>query len=292
MKNLDVSYSRLDIESVIQELAPQYKQKMVKRAEKALAKARTKDSMTAFSKLTESVNGHVQIVDQSPLIVPLAQLLSDSQRGEMFESLHQILRGYRESLEFDRRVLLEQFELADFARKVVGVGSVGTRAWIALMLGRDGQDPLFLQMKEAEASVLEECHGPSEFSNHGERVVVGQRLTQATSDIFLGWLHVDAGLDNQPRDFYGRQLKDWKARRRSSRWPQGLRRAERTRLPTARGGSQLRRDHSGGRVRQPGGAPRPAVRACSKTRCPAARTRCALRSGSSCGRCSPQPRGT
>ena len=107
-------------------------------------------------------------------------------------------------------MLLEQFELADFARKVVGVGSVGTRAWIALMLGRDGQDPLFLQMKEAEASVLEEFLGPSEFSNHGERVVVGQRLMQATSDIFLGWLHIDSGLDGKARDFYGRQLKDWK----------------------------------------------------------------------------------
>ena len=101
--------------------------------------------------------------------------------------------AYRETLEHDRRVLLEQFRLTDFARKVVGVGSVGTRAWIALMLGRDGQDPLFLQMKEAEASVLEEFLGPSEFDNHGERVVTGQRLMQATSDIFLGWLHVESG---------------------------------------------------------------------------------------------------
>ena len=128
----------------------------------------------------------------------------------MFEALRQLVRGYRETLEFDRRVLLEEFELTDFARKVVGVGSVGTRACIALLLGRDGQDPLFLQMKEAEASVLEEFLGPSEFSNHGERVVVGQRLMQATSDIFLGWLHIDSGLDGKPRDFYGRQLKDWK----------------------------------------------------------------------------------
>ena len=107
-------------------------------------------------------------------------------------------------------MLLEEFQLADFARKVVGVGSVGTRAWIALMLGRDGQDPLFLQMKEAEASVFEEFLGPSEFSNHGERVVVGQRLMQASSDIFLGWLHVESGIDGQARDFYARQLKDWK----------------------------------------------------------------------------------
>jgi len=210
MKNLEVWYSHLDIESVIEELAPRFKQKIVKRSETALAKARTKDSMAAFSKLTESVNGHVRIVDQSPLIVPIEQLAPGQERDEMFEALHQLLRGYRQTLEFDRRVLLEQFELADFARKVVGVGSVGTRAWIALLLGRDGQDPLFLQMKEAEASVLEEFLGPSKFKNHGERVVVGQRLMQATSDIFLGWLHVDSGLDNQTRDFYGRQLKDWK----------------------------------------------------------------------------------
>jgi uncharacterized protein (DUF2252 family) len=210
MKNLDAWYSRLDIDSVIEELAPRFKRKVVKRAEKNVAKARTKDSMTAFSKLTHSVDGQVQIVDQSPLIVPIELLAPGQERDEMFEALHQLLSGYRESLELDRRMLLERFELTDFARKVVGVGSVGTRAWIALLLGRDGQDPLFLQMKEAEASVLEEFLGPSEFSNHGERVVTGQRLMQATSDIFLGWLHVDAGLDDQPRDFYGRQLKDWK----------------------------------------------------------------------------------
>jgi uncharacterized protein (DUF2252 family) len=165
--------------------------------------------MAAFSKLTQSVNGDVRIVDQSPLIVPIDQL-APAERDEMFEALRELLRGYRRTLEFDRRVLLEQFRLTDFARKVVGVGSVGTRAWIALLLGRDGQDPLFLQMKEAEASVLEGILGASEFSNHGERVVTGQRLMQAASDIFLGWLHVKSGLDQKPRDFYGRQLKDWK----------------------------------------------------------------------------------
>jgi uncharacterized protein (DUF2252 family) len=210
MSNLDVWYSRLDIESVLQEFGSQFKPKVVKRAQKGLAKARTKDSMTAFSKLTEVVDGEARIVDESPLIVPIDQLAQGREREEMFEELHGLLRGYRETLEFDRRVLLEEFDLTDLARKVVGVGSVGTRAWIALLLGRDGQDPLFLQMKEAEASVLEEFLGPSEFSNHGERVVVGQRLMQATSDIFLGWLHVEAGLDGKPRDFYARQLKDWK----------------------------------------------------------------------------------
>jgi uncharacterized protein (DUF2252 family) len=210
MKDLDVWYSHLDIETVLQDFASQFKPRIVKQTEKNLARARTKDSMAAFSKLTHVVDGKVRIIDQSPLIVPIEILAADQERDEMFEALHQLLRGYRETLEFDRRVLLERFELTDFARKVVGVGSVGTRAWIALLLGRDGQDPLFLQMKEAEASVLEEFLGPSEFSNHGERVVTGQRLMQATSDIFLGWLHVDSGLDDKPRDFYGRQLKDWK----------------------------------------------------------------------------------
>jgi uncharacterized protein (DUF2252 family) len=210
MKNLDVWYSRFDVENVLQEFSSEFKPKRIKRAEKQLAKARTKDSMAAFSKLTHAVNGHVRIVDQSPLIVPIDQLAEGHERGETFEVIQEQVRRYRQTLEFDRRVLLEEFELTDVARKVVGVGSVGTRAWIALLLGRDGQDPLFLQIKEAEASVLEEFVGESQFSNHGERVVSGQRLMQAASDIFLGWLHVDAGIDGMPRDFYVRQLKDWK----------------------------------------------------------------------------------
>jgi uncharacterized protein (DUF2252 family) len=210
MENLQTWYSQLATERLLGEYAGQFKQKMVKQTKKTLAKARTKDSMAAFSKLTHVVDGQVRIIDQSPLIVPIDQLAPGQERNEMFEALHELVRSYRETLEFDRRILLEQFELTDFARKVVGVGSVGTRAWIALMLGRDGGDPLFLQLKEAEASVLEEFLGPSEFSNHGERVVVGQRLMQASSDIFLGWLHVDSGLDGRSRDFYGRQLKDWK----------------------------------------------------------------------------------
>jgi uncharacterized protein (DUF2252 family) len=210
MKQLEVWYAHLDTETVLQDYASQFKPRAVKRTERSLAKARTKDSMTAFSKLTHIVDGTARIVDQSPLIVPIDQLDAGRQREEIAEDLHRLLRRYRDSLEPDRRVLLEAFKLSDFARKVVGVGSVGTRAWIALMLGRDGQDPLFLQMKEAEASVLEEFLGPSEHTNHGARVVIGQRLMQATSDIFLGWLHVDAGLDGKARDFYIRQLKDWK----------------------------------------------------------------------------------
>jgi uncharacterized protein (DUF2252 family) len=210
MKNLDVWYAHLDIESVLSELASQLKPRMAKRTAKTLAKARTKDSMSAFSKLTTEVNGEARIVAEPPLIVPIDDLAQGVERDEMFDGLHELLNDYRATLEHDRRILLEQFHLTDFARKVVGVGSVGTRAWIALLLGLDGQDPLFMQLKEAEASVLEEFSAPSQFHNHGERVVVGQRLMQATSDIFLGWLHVKSGIDGKERDFYARQLKDWK----------------------------------------------------------------------------------
>ncbi len=224
MNNLDVWYSHLDIETALKELGPQLKAQQVKRTEKTLAKARTKDSMSAFSKLTRMVEGEPRIVAEPPLIVPIDDLAQGSERDEMFDGLHELLRSYRATLEHDRRVLLEEFRLVDLARKVVGVGSVGTRAWIALMLGRDGKDPLFLQLKEAEASVLEEFLGPSEFANHGQRVVTGQRLMQASSDIFLGWLHVEEGIDGGvPRDFYGRQLKDWKGSAEIERMnPSGL----------------------------------------------------------------------
>ena len=211
MNNLDVWYAHLEIESALEEFGSQLQPKAVKRTEKALAKARTKDSMSAFSKLTRVVDGEARHRRRT------AADRADRRPRCRATSAMRCSKGCTSCCaptaprcEYDRRVLLEEFRLADFARKVVGVGSVGTRAWIALMLGRDGQDPLFLQMKEAEASVLEEFVAPSEFDNHGERVVAGQRLMQATSDIFLGWLHVESGIDGQARDFYGRQLKDWK----------------------------------------------------------------------------------
>jgi len=210
MKNLDVWYAHLDVDAILKELGSQLKPKMIKQTEQALAKARARDSMSAFSKLTHVVDGEPRILADPPLIVPIHDLAQGSERSEMFELLHERMRAYRETLEFDRRVLLEQFRLVDFARKVVGVGSVGTRAWIALLLGLDGDDPLFVQLKEADNSVLEEFLPHSEFENHGQRVVAGQRLMQATSDILLGWLHVEEGLDGRPRDFYGRQLRDWK----------------------------------------------------------------------------------
>ncbi len=210
MGNLDVWYAHADVEGLRKEFGAELKGKQAKRTDKALAKARTRDSMSAFSKLTRVVDGQLRIADQSPLIVPIEDLGDDHSRDEIYAELRTLLREYRGTLEFDRRILAEEFQLVDMARKVVGVGSVGTRAWIALLLGRDEHDPLFLQMKEAEASVFEPFLGPSEFANHGERVVVGQRLMQASSDILLGWLHVERGLDGQARDFYVRQLRDWK----------------------------------------------------------------------------------
>lgn len=182
----------------------------MKDTRKAIAKARTRDSMSAFSKLTRVVDGEVRIVDESPLVVPIDRLAQGAKRERILQRLHKVLGAYRDSLPADRRALFDQFGLADFARKVVGVGSVGTQAWIALMLGRVGTDPLFLQIKEAQRSVLEDYAGASEFANHGQRVVVGQRLMQASSDIFLGWLRVYAGTKNES-DYYVRQLKDWKA---------------------------------------------------------------------------------
>ena len=166
--------------------------------------------MTAFSKLTRVVDGEPQIVSDPPLIERIHDLAPGREGEALTQELHELLRRYRQTLQTDRRVLLEEFRLVDLARKVVGVGSVGTRAWIALMLGRDEHDPLFLQFKEAQSSVLEEFTAKSQYANHGERVVAGQHLMQASSDIFLGWLHVESGIDGQARDFYGRQLKDWK----------------------------------------------------------------------------------
>ena len=203
MGNLDVWYARFEIEAVLSRYADQFKPRAVKGAHKALAKARTKDSMSALSKLAQVVDGELRIVDQSPLIVPLDKLAQGTERQQILKELRRLLGVYRESLPVDRRALFDQFTLVDFARKVVGVGSVGTEAWIALLLGPVGSEPLFLQIKEAQASVLEDYLEASEYGHHGDCVDVGQRLMQATSDIFLGWLRV------QSPD-YGRQLKDWK----------------------------------------------------------------------------------
>jgi uncharacterized protein (DUF2252 family) len=210
MSNLDVWYARLTAEEIVAKLRAAKAKRQEKTVEEGFAKARTKDSMKAFNKLTTVVDGEVRIVSDPPLIVPIAELAEGTTRDAITEEIHELFRIYRRSLQGDRRVLAESFRVVDLARKVVGVGSVGARAWILLMLGRDDDDPLFLQVKEAQTSVLEPVAGKSKFRNHGQRVVEGQRLMQAASDIFLGWIRNPRGLDGVSRDFYIRQLWDWK----------------------------------------------------------------------------------
>ena len=181
----------------------------MKAVHKNVKKAHKKNSMKAFDRLVRVVDGEPEIISDPPLIVPARELVSKDQRHELEERIQVMLGRYRESLKGDRRHLFDSYRFVEMARKVVGVGSVGTRAWVILMMGRDGQDPLFMQAKEAEASVLEPYVGASEFENHGERVVEGQWLMQAASDILLGWLPAN-GIDDQERDFYVRQLWDGK----------------------------------------------------------------------------------
>ena len=211
MSNLDVWYASLDITDHVERLKKTAGAKAVKRGEKTLAKARTRDSMQALEKFTEVVDGRRRIISDPPLIVRIDDLVAGTRLdgAAIEDEVRSILRGYRQTLQTDRRHLLEEFDYVDLARKVVGVGSVGTRAWMALLQGRDGGDPLFLQVKEAQASVLEAYTGRSEYKNAGERVVAGQRLMQSSTDIFLGWHRIE-GLDGVERDFYLRQLRDWK----------------------------------------------------------------------------------
>jgi uncharacterized protein (DUF2252 family) len=212
MSNLDIWYSRLDsgaLEAAIRDRGGTKEAKVLARTE---AKARTKDSMKAFSRLTEVVDGERRIVSDPPLVMPLRDFEHGIDTRGLEEALQALLRTYRHTLQGDRRHLLESYHYVDMARKVVGVGSVGTRCWIVLLLGRDDGDPLFLQVKEAGPSVLEPLLGKSGFANHGQRIVEGQRLMQASSDIFLGWIRTENTLDKAAsRDFYVRQLWDWKA---------------------------------------------------------------------------------
>jgi uncharacterized protein (DUF2252 family) len=183
-------------------------QRAERRAQETLAKAHTRDSLQALSKLGELVDGQYRIVSQPPIVVPLRDLAATYglSAEEADEVIHEQFRAYRATLQPDRRHLLEQFQVVDAARKVVGVGSVGTRAFIVLLQGRDEQDPLFLQIKEATSSVLEEYLPKSRYRQHGQRVVDGQRMMQAASDIYLGWTK---GMDVR-RHFYWRQLRDMK----------------------------------------------------------------------------------
>jgi uncharacterized protein (DUF2252 family) len=207
--NLDVWYAHLEIEQAIHEFRSLLKAKQLKSVQKMVAKAYTHDSMQAFAKLTTVIDGRRRIINTPPLIEPIEDIFPIEQRGELEQGLREMLDKYRRTLQSDRRHLLEDFSLVQVARKVVGVGSVGTRCWIALMESGDGTEPLFLQVKEAEESVLAPHCGRSQYSHQGERVVAGQHLMQAASDIFLGWTEM-TDPDGVDREYYVRQLKDWK----------------------------------------------------------------------------------
>jgi uncharacterized protein (DUF2252 family) len=206
---LDVWYAHLDVEPALAEVKAQIKAKRMKMFEKLLAKAHTKDSTSALAKLTAEVDGQRRIISDPPTIVPVEELFPNVEAAAIYAQIDAVVNKYRRSLQSDRRHLLSEYTLMHVARKVVGVGSVGTRAWIALMDAADGVEPLVLQAKEAQPSVLAEFAGRSLYKNEGERVVAGQHLMQAQSDIFLGWTHILAP-DGVERDFYVRQLRDWK----------------------------------------------------------------------------------
>jgi uncharacterized protein (DUF2252 family) len=194
--NLAVWYAYLPAESRFAEVRDGLDRTTAKRAASLMTKARTRDHLQAFTKLVRVVDGELRFVSDPPLLVPIEELYDPDVAAQLMDRVRGALAGYR-------------FELVHVARKVVGVGSVGTRAWVVLMVGRDASDPLILQIKEAQASVLEEFAGPSAYDNHGQRVVAGQRAMQASGDILLGWQRF-AGFDAVPRDFYVRQLRDWK----------------------------------------------------------------------------------
>ena len=206
--NLEVWYTKMDVPTIAERWGAAAGEKEVAAFRRNLAKTQAKDRMRALSKLTREVDGRLRIVSEPPLIVPIDELAEETGANVEARVLEN-LADYRATLAEDRRALLDSYRFVDAALKVVGVGSVGTRAWVVLMLGRDDGDPLFLQVKEAQRSVLEPYATPSAFENQGERVVQGQRLVQAASDILLGWVKA-TGIDGQQRDFYVRQLWDMK----------------------------------------------------------------------------------
>ncbi|THA77356.1 DUF2252 domain-containing protein [Streptomyces sp. A0642] len=207
--NLAVWYAQFDVDRVRDRFAADLSARGRERWAQAVAKARAHDTLQVFDKLTHVVDGRRRIISDPPLITRLEDLLPDDRRGAVEQQIRTLIAHYGETLQSDRRFLLQQYRVADMARKVVGVGSVGTRCWIVLLLGKDDEDPLFLQAKEADESVLAPHVGNSAYRTQGERVVAGQRLMQATSDIFLGWERAE-GIDGRRRDFYVRQLRDWK----------------------------------------------------------------------------------
>lgn len=207
--NLDLWYTHLTLDDLYRRWGAEATKALRKRFERTVQKATSKDRLHALAKLTVLDDGELRFVSHPPLLERVSELVDGAHYAELVDRVHKALHEYGRSLQPDRRFLLDHYRFVDLARKVVGVGSVGTRCWVALMIGRDEQDPLFLQVKEAEASVLEPYLGRSTYAQHGQRVVEGQRLTQASSDVLLGWTSV-VDDDGQTREYYFRQLWDEK----------------------------------------------------------------------------------
>jgi uncharacterized protein (DUF2252 family) len=209
MDNLDLWYLRLEADDILATHGAEVGPEVLARVQRNLAKAKTKDRMKALRRLTVVEDGELRFASDPPVLQPVSELMSEGDRAQLVGLVHEAFQSYRRTLQPDRRQLLERYRFVDLARKVVGVGSVGTRCWVALLVGRDDGDPLFLQVKEAEHSVLEPYLGRSAYQHQGRRVVEGQRTVQAGSDIFLGWERI-TGPDGSAHDHYFRQLWDWK----------------------------------------------------------------------------------
>jgi uncharacterized protein (DUF2252 family) len=210
MRTVDVWYARMELDQQFARWSQLVDKSRRRTLGKALAKARRKDSLRAFAKLAQEVDGRPRIRSEPPLIVPVESLVTEWDHAGLHDRLYRLFMRYRESLAEDRRRLLDGYEPVDMAHKVVGVGSVGLQAWIVLLLGSGPHDPLFLQIKEAEPSVLEPYTEASRFASAGQRVVEGQRLMQAGSDLFLGWVRIARSPDGRPHHYYLRQLWDAK----------------------------------------------------------------------------------
>ena len=209
MRNLDVWNTRLRGDEILARVRKGLGKKAAHKVERAMEHAERKNSLRALGKLTRSENGELRLISDPPLVVPVTELLPQADAAALVDGLTALTRDYAESLRPDLRAVVQSYRAVDIARKVVGVGSVGTRAWVVLMLGRDEDDPLFLQVKEAQRSVLQPHLGRSRYANQGRRVVEGQRLMQAAGDVLLGWIRT-RGIDQDERDFYVRQLWDRK----------------------------------------------------------------------------------
>ncbi len=209
MRNVDVWYTRLDVAGIRDQFRSGTSGKQMKRFQSSVASVRTKDSVRALAKLCQTVDGELRIVGNPPLVTPIEDVLPGAEQEHLEDTVLRMINTYKRTLPHDRRELLEGYRYVHAARKVVGVGSVGARTWILLFVGRDDSDPLFLQFKEAQQSVLEPFLGRSQYGQHGQRVVEGQRMMQAAADVVLGWERIIT-IDGEQRDFYVRQLWDAK----------------------------------------------------------------------------------